>query len=523
MIISCALWATFLLSLGAAYASEAAPSAEDSAKLALTTRRRVETEEGGGFKIVAEAVNWAPPETAIVIVDMWDDHHCVSASRRVAELAPFMNEVVNDVRKKGVLVIHAPSECMDFYKDTPQRRRAQDAPFVKAPVEFKWNRHDPGREGPLPDEVADEGCSCDTPDPCGPSRKAWTRQIDTIDIASGDAVSDDGQEIYNLLEHRGIKNVIVMGVHTNCCVIGRPFGIRQLVYLGKNVLLGRDLTDPFHRAPGRHFRGIDQIVEHIEKYWCPTIASTSLTGRPAFRFKADDRPRVTFVIAEDEYDAATILPELARELERKHGFSYDIMHGDGYNITGLDSLVNADLIVVYVRRRPLPPEQIEHLRAYVKSGKPIVGLRTASHAFHLNQKEPPDGLADWPEFDRDVLGGNYHMHHGNKGDEDPFTYVWIQPGMESHAILTGIPPGEFRVPSWLYKTSPLADTATNLMMGRVGDRKPHEPVAWTNTHIGGGRVFYTSLGHADDFKMAAFRRLLLNGIFWALDRPVPSE
>ena len=291
-ITSCVLLATFLLSLGAAYASEAGLGAEDRSKLALTTRRRVEAEKDGGrFKIVAEAVNWDPTETAIVIVDMWDDHHCVSASRRVTEMAPFMNRVVNEARKKGVLVIHAPSDCMDFYKDTPQRRRAQDAPFAKAPVEFKWNKHNPAREGPLPDEVADEGCSCDTSEPCGPDRKAWTRQIDTIDIAPGDAVSDDGQEIYNLLEHRGIKNVIVMGVHTNVCVLGRPFGIRQLVYLGKNVLLCRDLTDPYHRAPGRHFRGIDHIVEHIEKYWCPTITSTSLTGRPAFRFKADDRPR----------------------------------------------------------------------------------------------------------------------------------------------------------------------------------------------------------------------------------------
>ena len=77
--------------------------------------------------------------------------------------------------------------------------------------------------------------------------------------------------------------------------------------------------------------------------------------------------------------------------------------------------------------------------------------------------------------------------------------------------------------SWLYKTSPLAGTATTLMMGRVGDRQPHEPVAWTNAHTGGARVFYTSLGHQDDFKLPAFRRLLLNGIFWALDKPVPSQ
>jgi type 1 glutamine amidotransferase len=234
-----------------------------------------------------------------------------------------------------------------------------------------------------------------------------------------------------------------------------------------------------------------------------------------------DEAHIVFIIAEDEYDAAETVPEFARELEEIYGFSCEILEGGDNSIPGMEALADADLAVIYVRRQVLRPEQMKYLRDYVASGKPVVGIRTASHAFCLNEERPPAGLEEWPEFDRDVLGGNYHMHHGNKSDDGPFTYVWIKGGMERHPILVGVPTGEFRVPSWLYKTSPLAKSATVLMMGRVGNRKPFEPVAWTNTHTGGGRVFYTSLGHPDEFKMVAFRRLLTNGIFWALDRQVP--
>jgi nicotinamidase-related amidase len=94
----------------------------------------------------------------------------------------------------------------------------------------------------------------------------WERRIATIEIADQDAVSADGQEVYNLLQQRGIDNVIVMGVHTNRCVLGRPFGIRQMVYLGKNVVLFRDLTDSYHRDPGAHFDGLQKIIAHIEHY-----------------------------------------------------------------------------------------------------------------------------------------------------------------------------------------------------------------------------------------------------------------
>jgi nicotinamidase-related amidase len=98
-----------------------------------------------------------------------------------------------------------------------------------------------------------------------------------IEIRQDDAVTDDGQEVFNLLERAGIADVIVMGVHTNACVLGRPYGIRQLVRLGKRPVLCADLTDSFHRDPHGHAWGTAQIVAHIERRWCPVVTSDVLT------------------------------------------------------------------------------------------------------------------------------------------------------------------------------------------------------------------------------------------------------
>lgn len=254
--------------------------------LELTVRKAEKADRPGEPANATTAqVHWPPEKTAIIIIDMWDKHHCRSAEARVAEMAPAINRTVTAARRRGVLIIHAPSDCMEFYADTPQRRRAIEAPPSKAPRTFQWNGLDLKHEGPLPDEVATAGCSCDTAEPCGPDYRAWKRQIETIDIAPEDAISDNGQEIYNLLRQRGIEHVIVLGVHTNVCVLGRPFGIRQLVYLGQDVVLCRDLTDSYHRrVAASHFDGLNLIIRHIEQYWCPTITSESLTGRPPFQF-----------------------------------------------------------------------------------------------------------------------------------------------------------------------------------------------------------------------------------------------
>lgn len=230
---------------------------------------------------------WRPQRGAVIVCDMWDDHHCVSAAHRVAHMAPRMNEVLAMLRARGAFIIHSPGDCVDYYAASAARLRAVDARHVDAPVRFAWNGWDPDREAALPLEITTPGpCSCHTPEPCctGEPRYPWTRQIEGIEISSLDAVSDDGQEVFNLLSARRIDDILVMGVHTNICVLSRPFGIRQLVYLGKRPILCRDLTDSFHRLPGAHEDGTRIVVEHIERYWCPVIRSDELVGGKPFDF-----------------------------------------------------------------------------------------------------------------------------------------------------------------------------------------------------------------------------------------------
>ncbi len=246
-----------------------------------------------------ERVAWKAENTALIICDMWDDHWCKSAARRVDEMAPTLNETVNAARQQGVLIIHAPSSVVDFYDDSPQRKMAQASPFVKTPIplssaerwDTKWCWTDAKYEGVLPIDDSDMGCSCQG-EKCE-VHEAWSRQNKLIEMVDGDALTDDGQEVFNLLAEGKIKNVILCGVHLNMCVLGRPFAIRQMVKLGKNVALMRDLTDTMYnpeRPPGvDHFTGTDLVVEHVETYWCPSFTSTDITGKPAFVFAEDQR------------------------------------------------------------------------------------------------------------------------------------------------------------------------------------------------------------------------------------------
>src|SRR5262249_18998870 len=151
------------------------------------------------------------------------------ASARVDEMAPTMNRVVQEARRRGVVIIHAPSDTLEKYAGTPQRKRAEDAPAASGPEDLAvWQRLDPSREAPLPIDDSDGGCDDEPICPQGPPWP-WTGQHTALEIAEEDAISDSGREVYNLLQQRGIENLILMGVHTNMCVLGRSFGIRCMV------------------------------------------------------------------------------------------------------------------------------------------------------------------------------------------------------------------------------------------------------------------------------------------------------
>jgi nicotinamidase-related amidase len=258
----------------AAEPATADADAKDGAtlRLALRSRRLVRNEQGFSvWQTATEERTVAASETALVLCDVWDKHWCRGANERLAPMLPRMNEVVRRLREAGVLIVHAPSDTMDFYKDSPARRRAQDAPKVEPPADL------PHDDPPLPVDSSDGGS--DTGE--AKSHKAWSRQHAAITVDEArDVVSADGRELLNVYRQRGIKRVLIMGVHTNMCVLHRSFAIKQLVRWGYDVTLIRDLTDTMYNPAKSpyvpHDEGTRLVVEFIEAFWCPTTTSDAL-------------------------------------------------------------------------------------------------------------------------------------------------------------------------------------------------------------------------------------------------------
>ncbi|MBM4091428.1 MAG: nicotinamidase [Planctomycetes bacterium] len=511
-------WMVCSLALGAAHIPAGETGGEPG--LTLQTRSRVaEPGRAGEYRIVHKTVRWDPRKTAVIICDMWARHWCDGACRRGAELAPRIDAFVTAARQRGALIVHAPSGGMEHYANHPARLRAQQTPQAADVPEGMagWNNRIASEEGAVwPLDQSDGGCD---DQPRCPNREMDVHQTAAIRIDDSDAISDSGVECWNLFAQRGIDNVILVGVHTNMCVIGRPFGLRNMVRVGKNVLLARDLTDTMYnprQAPlVSHVRGTEMIVEYIEKYVCPTIVSSSLLGGPALRFSEDKRPHVAIIVSDDHYRADAKLPAFAQMLGDRYGLYCTVLHGEGEaDIRGLDELQAANVLIVYVRRLALPADQLAKIRAYVDAGKPLVALRTASHAFSVRDRAPAD-RAQWPAFDKEVLGGNYHGHGSDKAGTD----VTTAPDAADHPIVAGVSPSSWHSSGSLYYVSPIDPSAKVVLTGSSEGKT--EPLAWVRQHRG-GTVVYNALGHWDDFEMPQFQAVLVNSVFFALGQPVPE-
>lgn len=515
-------------------------AAAQTTDLRVSLQKRIPSTYGTtGTVIMNDIQQWKPAETAIIICDMWNQHWCKGATERVTEMAPTINTVITIARNKGALIVHAPSDCMDFYKDHPGRKLAKKYASKKA-LKLISDEKLPTEQGSAwPIDQSDEGCDDDVECKQG---NPWFRQIDLIKIEDNDAISDSGAELAGLFAKKGIKNVILMGVHTNMCVIGRSFGLRNMVRLGMNVVLMRDLTDVMydHKQFPKvsHFTGTSLVAEYIEANVCPSMVSSDITGEKQFRFKADERPVVAFIIAENEYHANETLPAFAHELLLEKNVNCEfalgkpVYTGEGiHNIENLQIMQDADLAVIQVRRRALPAEQMKLIKDYVNSGKPVMGLRTASHAFNANQVVPNSGggvatatgkvaefLDQWPEFDQEVIGGNYQGHYGVLTTGTVYSFV---PGMSEHPLLKGVSTASFTGPVMdlhtLYQNSPLrSPTVQVLLTGKIPD-KPEEPVLWIN-HRAKGTVVYTSLGHWADWKNEQFQKIMFNTVDYLLKK-----
>ena len=245
---------------------------ETNVRLRLRTQALVQDALGYNQWQASEAEQcWAWSQTALLLCDVWDAHWCRGARERLDAMIPRMNALTGALRERGATIIHAPSETMPFYAGTPARERALATPRVVPPPPS------PHPDPPLPIDDSDGGA--DTGET--PWHRAWSRQHAGIEIDhSRDLISDDGAEVYSIVQQRGIAHLLVAGVHTNMCVLHRSFGIKQMVRWGVDVVLVRDLTDTMYNPASRpyvsHAAGTQLVVSYIEQFWCPTVDSADL-------------------------------------------------------------------------------------------------------------------------------------------------------------------------------------------------------------------------------------------------------
>ena len=229
------------------------------------------------------------------------------------------------------------------------------------------------------------------------------------------------------------------------------------------------------------------------------------------------KPSIVFLITKDSnnYEADKTIPVFAEMLRKQHGYDVTVLLGKGdhgsYSYPSLEALSGADLLVVFARRIALPHEQMNAIKAYLSKGKPLIGIRTANHAFAVSGKVE-DGFEDWPAFVADFLG----CQNRGYGPAEPGYDVTLVPEAASHPIIKDLQLKQWHSKGSIYKVAPLLDKeATVLLIGKVNDAV--EPIAWTRT-AGKSRVFYISLGYPDDFQTPHFITLLTNGIKWAMDK-----
>jgi type 1 glutamine amidotransferase len=245
------------------------------------------------------------------------------------------------------------------------------------------------------------------------------------------------------------------------------------------------------------------------------------------------KPLVVFVTGDHEYSSEATMPILAEELAKHYNMQVKVLksspdHNSEENIPGLEALKDADLVVFFLRWRRLPAEQIKYIAEYLKTGRPIIGFRTTTHAFNYPAGHP---LQKWNAFGEFTLGSPPgwggkadHTHCGHNCTTD----VTVIKKVSDHPILTGVDPS-FHVRSWLYKVLPdyPAKGSTWLLMGKAVNPDKEgfldNPVAWTWQTAQGAKVFATTLGHPEDFNVESFQRLLINAVHWTLDKPVPVK
>lgn len=213
----------------------------------------------------------------------------------------------------------------------------------------------------------------------------------------------------------------------------------------------------------------------------------------------NNRLKLCMLSGSFEYDSEASLAVFQDYIEKSHPVqATQIIYQNEDDDQSLEPLQDTDVLLVFTRRLNTTGNELDRFKAYCAAGNPIVGVRTASHAYE-----------NWLDFDKEVLGGNYQGHYG----AGLIAHAEVNPHVKDHPVLQGI--SNFDSYGSLYKNPSIATDTTLLLTGKTEEHT--EPVAWTRSHHG-GRVFYTSLGHQRDFEVEMFLRLLANAVLWTGDQ-----
>jgi type 1 glutamine amidotransferase len=226
--------------------------------------------------------------------------------------------------------------------------------------------------------------------------------------------------------------------------------------------------------------------------------------------------KIVFLITKDtfNYQAHKTVPVFAEMLRNKFNYDVTVLLGSGdhgsYKYPHIESINEADLLIVFARRIALPHAQMNTIKRYLSKGKPLIGIRTANHAFKVLGKIQ-EGYEDWPEFVSDIIGCENLGYGPINGGTD----VSVLPKAVKHPILKNLKTTQWQSKGNVYLVALTDDKATVLLEGKVNDIT--QPIAWTRT-TGKNKVFYTSLGYTADFETPQFTTLIINAIKWSLDK-----
>ena len=445
-------------------------------------------------------VKWNSDEVAIIICDMWDSHHSVTAVRRVNEFAPRLNQVINSLRNKGVTVIHSPSDCMPIYKNHEARRRALSVPLVTDLPEsiVSWCHRIPEEENSFypidqsdggededefenqqwAEKLKSEGRNPGTP---------WLRQTPTLEIKDEDYIASEGDVVWSILKNNKIKHVILSGVHTNMCVLGRPFGLRQMIRCGMDTVLMRDATDVMYN-PRRwpyvsHFTGLDLVIRHIEENVCSTITTNQIIGGDSFRFAYDKRPHIAIVTA------AQKMKEWKTFSLRFFDSDFRVSYVDSRSGKGSSDIKDADCLLL--SDSIIDGKLNKLIVSYIESAKPIIGAGDFSFKT-MNE----------------VFGVKNSLQKNTINKIKPISSNSV------HPLVYGFEKTTWLIDSYLYNLTEVSGVLPiSYGQEKTGSRKTM--VSWAYVRPDGGKSCAITLDLLKYKDEAFFQRFLFNAVRWA--------